>query len=99
MPKYWSGRALPEQMAQAAAPPAGARQQHQPSQCRPSFYARAYDGQAEAIALNHTQRVTLARWVDRAHPELPWGEAYGFSLTTGSPRSAAEVYAGTGKER
>ncbi|MGW9433248.1 hypothetical protein ACWHA1_35665 [Streptomyces decoyicus] len=73
--------------------------QRQPGQRWPSFYARAYDGQGEAIALNRTQRVTLARWAVRAHPELTWDEAYDFSLATGSPRPAAEVYAGTGKER
>ncbi len=99
MPKYWSGRALPEQMPQAAAPPTGARQQHRPSLSQPSFYAHEYDGQAEVMPLSRTQRVTLARWVVRAHPEPTWDEAYDFSLATASPRPAAEGHVGAGKER
>ncbi|MER5971656.1 hypothetical protein ABT112_18300 [Streptomyces sp. NPDC002055] len=72
--------------------------QRQPGQSWPSFYAHAYDGQGDAIALNHTQRVTPTRWVIGAHLQLTWDDAYGFSLTSGSLRHAAEVYAGAGKE-
>ncbi len=71
--------------------------QRQPGQSWPSPCARAYDGQVEPIAPNRAQRVTLARWVIRAHPELIWGEAYDLSLTTGSLRPAAEACAATGK--
>ncbi|MFG2862297.1 hypothetical protein [Streptomyces sioyaensis] len=70
--------------------------QRQPGQSWPSPYARAYDGQGEPIALNRAQRVTLARWVIRAHPELTWDEEYDLSLSTGSLRPAAEARAATG---
>ncbi|WP_241779607.1 hypothetical protein [Streptomyces natalensis] len=61
--------------------------QQQPGQNWPSPYARAYDAQGQLMALNRAQRVTVARWVIRAHPYVPWDETYDLDLATGALRA------------
>ncbi|MGW1374720.1 hypothetical protein ACWD6P_10680 [Streptomyces sp. NPDC002446] len=73
--------------------------QRQPGQNWPSPYTRAYDTQGQLIALNRAQRVTVARWVIRAHPDVSWDETYDLDLATGTLRLAAAVYATTGEGR
>ncbi|MFE7312853.1 hypothetical protein ACFU7T_07055 [Streptomyces sp. NPDC057555] len=63
--------------------------QQQPGQNWPSPYARAYDVQGQLIALNRAQRVTVARWVIRAHPYVPWDETYDLDLATSTLRATA----------
>lgn len=59
----------------------------------PSPYARAYDERGQLLPLNRTQRLTAARWVIRASPELDWDEPHDFDLATGILRPTAEAYA------
>ncbi|MFE1174266.1 hypothetical protein [Streptomyces sp. NPDC058773] len=73
--------------------------QRQPGQNWPSPYARAYDAQGQLIALSRAQRVTVARWVIRVHPDVSWDETYDLDLATGTLRFAAAVYAATGGGR
>lgn len=73
--------------------------QRQPGQNWPSPYARAYDAQGQLIALNRAQRVTVARWVIRAHPDMLWDETYDLDLATGTLRLALAAATGTGGGR
>ncbi|UQA96625.1 hypothetical protein [Streptomyces halobius] len=73
--------------------------QHQPGQNWPSLYARAYDAGRQLISLNRAQRVTVARWVIRAHPDVHWDETYDLDLATGTLRRAAAAHTSTGGGR
>ncbi|GFE25733.1 hypothetical protein [Streptomyces nigrescens] len=73
--------------------------QRQPGQNWPSPYARAYDSRGQLIALNRAQRMTAARWVIRAHPELSWDEAHDIDLVNGALRPATDAYAVAGRGR
>ncbi|WP_369251089.1 hypothetical protein [Streptomyces sp. R41] len=70
--------------------------QYEPGQTWPSPYARAYDARGRLIPINRAQRLTAARWVIRAHPEVYWEEAYDLNITTGILRPAAEAYSAAG---
>jgi hypothetical protein len=73
--------------------------QHQPGRTWPSPYSRAYDERGQLMPLNRTQRVAVARWVIRAHPEVDWEEAHDLDLAIGTLRPAREADAPSGRER
>ncbi|MFE0765328.1 hypothetical protein [Streptomyces smyrnaeus] len=66
--------------------------QLQPDQTWPSLYARAYDAQGESLPLTRTLRLTAARWVMRAHPQLDWAEPHDLDLASGELRPTAEKH-------
>ncbi|MFE3774539.1 hypothetical protein [Streptomyces sp. NPDC059122] len=66
--------------------------QRHPGLSWPSPYSRAYDTEGHPIPLTRPQRVTAARWVIRAHPEVNWDEAHDFDLVNGAMRPAADAY-------
>ncbi|WP_234431337.1 MULTISPECIES: hypothetical protein [Streptomyces] len=67
--------------------------QREPHRSWPSPYARAYDERGQRLPLNRAQRLTAARWVIRAHPELDWDEPHDLDLASGALRPTAEAYA------
>ncbi|MFJ9420004.1 hypothetical protein ACIRPT_38500 [Streptomyces sp. NPDC101227] len=73
--------------------------QRQPGQNWPSPYARAYDAQGQLVALNRAQRLSAARWVIRAHPDMSWYETYDLDLATGALRLAVAASTPTGDGR
>ncbi|MGH4028743.1 hypothetical protein ACQB60_07385 [Actinomycetota bacterium Odt1-20B] len=71
----------------------------EPGYAWPSPYARAFDKQGELIRLNRAQGVTAARWIIRAHPEVPWDGAYDLDLAAATLRPAVEAYVTTDGRR
>ncbi|MGY1435443.1 MULTISPECIES: hypothetical protein [Streptomyces] len=67
--------------------------QREPDRCWPSPYARAYDERGRLLILNRAQRLTAARWVIRASPELDWDEPHDLDLVSGTLRPTAVGYA------
>ncbi|MEU4200819.1 hypothetical protein AB0F64_12815 [Streptomyces sp. NPDC026294] len=67
--------------------------QCEPDRSWPSPYARAYDERGRLLALNRAQRLTAARWIIRASPELDWDEPHDLDLASGALRPTAEGYA------
>lgn len=67
--------------------------QREPDRSWPSPYARAYDERGRLLALNRAQRVTAARWVIRASPDLEWDEPHDLDLATAALRPTVEGYA------
>ncbi|WP_326692311.1 MULTISPECIES: hypothetical protein [unclassified Streptomyces] len=66
--------------------------QREPDRNWPTPNARAYDGQGRLLTLNRAQRLTAARWVIRASPELDWDEPHDLDLASGTLRPTAEGY-------
>ncbi|WP_181138412.1 ABC transporter ATP-binding protein [Streptomyces sp. Ru73] len=67
--------------------------QCEPDRSWPSLYARAYDERGRPLSLNRAQRLTAARWVIRASPELDWDEPHDLDLASGALRPTVEEYA------
>ncbi|MDJ1136268.1 hypothetical protein [Streptomyces iconiensis] len=64
-----------------------------PDRSWPSPHARAFDERGRPLGLNRAQRLTVARWVMRASPELDWAEPHDFDLVSGALLPAAEGHA------
>ncbi|MGZ9934926.1 hypothetical protein ACXNSR_34195 [Streptomyces sp. NC-S4] len=96
MPEYRSPRAhrLARILADMAPGAAVLRiSQLDPTQSWPSPFCRAYDRLGRGIPLTRVRGLTAARWVIRAHPDVPWDQPYGLDLDSGVLRPTTELHA------